>query len=157
MLFCQTICGSVLLCSKTLLFPFPFYFILGIFPTPVLSKTFWMTILQVKDLSSLYPMSSPHPRNNSRTGSNLLPIFFFSFLAAPRPMEFISQGSDLSHSHKLFYSWGNTGSLTHSAGAGIEPVSQCSRGTPDPDGPQQHSEFISLIVTFKTSAAVAII
>ena len=44
--------------------------------------------------------------------------FFFFFLAAPQPMEFLGQGSDLSHSCNLSCSYSNTGSLTHRAGLG---------------------------------------
>ena len=42
-------------------------------------------------------------------------------------MEFLGQGSDLSHSH----SHTSAGSLTHYAGPGIEPVSQLSQDTAD--------------------------
>jgi len=56
-------------------------------------------------------------------------IFFllFSFLATPWHMEFPGQGSDQSHSFDLRHSCGNTKSLTHCAGPGIEPTIQHSR------------------------------
>ena len=44
-------------------------------------------------------------------------------------MEFLGQGSDLRHGG------GNTGSLTHCARLGIEPVSQGSQDTTDPVAP----------------------
>ena len=50
----------------------------------------------------------------------------FSFLAAPQHVEFPSQGSDLGHSCNLSRRCGNARSLTHCAGPGIEPVSQCT-------------------------------
>ena len=54
-------------------------------------------------------------------------IFFFSWL----PCSMCSspgQGSDPSLSSHLSSSHGNTGSLTHCAGPGIEPASHCSHG-----------------------------
>ena len=51
---------------------------------------------------------------------------FMCFLASPRYLEFPGQGSDQSRSCNLCYSCNNTGSLTHCARLGIEPVSQCS-------------------------------
>ena len=50
-----------------------------------------------------------------------LRFFWFLFLAIPWHMEFPGHGSDLS------CSCGNAGSLTHCAGLGIKPASQCSR------------------------------
>ena len=67
-------------------------------------------------------------------------------LAALRHMEFLAQGSDPSHSHKPSRSCGNTGSLTHSAGLGIEPAFQCFQDTAYPIGPwQERLEGTSLI------------
>ena len=54
-----------------------------------------------------------------------------------RHMEFLDQGSDLSHTCKLCCSSGNPGSLTHSAGPGIKPASQHSRDTANRVAPQQ--------------------
>ena len=42
-------------------------------------------------------------------------------------MEFPGQGSDLSRSFSLSHSGGNTGSLTHCTGLGIEPAFRCSQ------------------------------
>ena len=53
-------------------------------------------------------------------------------------MEFLGQGSDLSHRCS------NSGSLTHCTMQGIKPVSQHSRDNPDPVAPQQ-----KLLVSFK--------
>ena len=50
---------------------------------------------------------------------------FFS-LAAPQHMELQGQGADLSCSHELSPSCGNTKSLTHRARAGIEQC-PCSK------------------------------
>ena len=46
------------------------------------------------------------------------------FLATPWHVEFPGQVSDLSHSWNLHCSYGNTGSLTHCARPGGEPVPQ---------------------------------
>lgn len=51
-------------------------------------------------------------------------------------MEFPGQGSDLSCIGDLYHSCGNSRSLTHCAGPGIEPVSQHSRDVADPIVPQ---------------------
>ena len=48
-------------------------------------------------------------------------------LAVPRHMEFLGQGSDPRRSCDIHWSCGNARSLTHYAGPGIEPASQCSR------------------------------
>ena len=67
-------------------------------------------------------------------------LFFSFFLAAPRHMKFLGQGSDLSCSCDLSHSCSDAGSLTHCAGLWIEPASQHSKmppahcataGTPD--------------------------
>ena len=52
-------------------------------------------------------------------------------------MEFLGQGSDLSCSHDLGCSCGNTGSLTHCAGPRIESESQHCQVAADPIVPQQ--------------------
>ena len=57
-------------------------------------------------------------------------------------MEFPGQGSDPSHSCDL--SCGNAGSLTHSAGPGMEPASQGSQDATDPVVPQQRSPDLCL-------------
>ena len=59
------------------------------------------------------------------------------FLATLWHMEFLGQGSDPSHSCDLCDICGNTGSLTHCARLGIEPVSQRSRDAAHTVGPQQ--------------------
>ena len=56
-------------------------------------------------------------------------FFFFSYLAAPRHIEFLGQGSDLSHSCHLH---GNAGSFNPLYCTGIEPVSWHCRDATDP-------------------------
>ena len=56
-------------------------------------------------------------------------LFIYLSLATSQHMEFPDQGSDLSCI--------NSGSLTHCAGPGIEPSSQCSRDTTNPIVPQR--------------------
>ena len=77
--------------------------------------------------------------------SGLLPIFFFLFLFWH--VEFPGQGSDPRCSCDLCHSYGNAGSLTHSARSGIEPVSQCSGGTANPTVPlQELCPFLNWII-----------
>ena len=57
-------------------------------------------------------------------------------------MEFPGKGSNPEPICKLHHSCGNTGVLTHCAGPGIKPVSQCSRDAVDPIAPQW--EFLNL-------------
>ena len=64
-------------------------------------------------------------------------FFSFSFLAIPWHIEFRGQGSDLSHSCDLSFSYGNAGSLTLCTGLGIKLVSQRSRDAADPLVPQR--------------------
>ena len=54
----------------------------------------------------------------------MLIYLFFSFLAAPRLMEFPSQRLNPSHNCKLHYVCSSTASLNHYAGLRIEPMSQ---------------------------------
>ena len=63
--------------------------------------------------------------------------FIFSFGATLQPMEFLGQGSELSHSHDLSCSCGNAGSFTHCARLEIKPATQFSQDTADPVAPQQ--------------------
>ena len=70
----------------------------------------------------------------------VLQCTFFSFLATWHT-EFLGQGSDPNHNCDLRHSYSNAGSLTHTAGLGIEPASQCSRDTSNPVAPQQNSDF----------------
>lgn len=67
--------------------------------------------------------------------------FFFwrggGVLATPWHMEFLGQRSDPSHSSDPHHSRGNTGSLAHRAGPGLEFASQCSRDAFDPVAPQR--------------------
>ena len=65
-------------------------------------------------------------------------------------MEFLSQGSDLSCSCSLSSSYSNAGSLTHSAGQGIEPVSKRSQDATDPIAPCGNS--YNLAIYTKTPA-----
>ena len=62
---------------------------------------------------------------------------FSLFLATPRHMEFLDQGSYLSHSCDLYHSCSHARSLTHSARPRIEHASQFSRDTIDPFAPQR--------------------
>ena len=65
-------------------------------------------------------------------------------------MELPDQGSDLSRSCHLSHSCSNTGSLTHCAGPGIEPATQCSQDATDPIVPQwelPHSHFKKKLLT----------
>ena len=64
-------------------------------------------------------------------------FFPFSLLAALLLMVLPGQGSDPRLSHDLSRSGSNTGSLTHCAGQGIEPATQCSQDTAGPFAPQQ--------------------
>ena len=52
-------------------------------------------------------------------------------------MELRSQGLDPIHNLNLSHRYGNPGSLTHCAGLGINPVSQCTQGAPNSIAPQQ--------------------
>ena len=67
--------------------------------------------------------------------------FFFSFLAAWQLMEFPGQGSHPSHSGDLSCSYSNASSLTHCAGPGLKPVSQCSQDAANPVVPQRELPF----------------
>ena len=58
-------------------------------------------------------------------------ILFFFFFPTLRHIEFLGQGSDLSHSCDLSHSYGNTRSFTHCTRLGIEPESQGSREATD--------------------------
>ena len=67
--------------------------------------------------------------------------FFFLFvclffLAALQHMEFMGQGSDLSHSCDLYCSYSNARSFSPLCRPGIEPVSWYCRDRVDPVGPQ---------------------
>ena len=70
------------------------------------------------------------------SGWNFCFLSFLSFLATWWHMEFQGQGSDLSLSWDLHCSCGNTWSLTHCAGPGMEPAYQCCRHATDPIAPQ---------------------
>ena len=60
----------------------------------------------------------------------------FSFSAATQHVEFLDQGSDSSCSCDPCHSRGNTRSLTHCAGPGIEPASWWCRDTTNSIVPQ---------------------
>ena len=77
---------------------------------------------------SITHSQTPPPTHNPHQPSLYLP--FFS--AAPWQTEFPGQGSDPSYSCDLYCSCGNARSLTHYAGLGMEPVSQCSQEAADP-------------------------
>ena len=60
-------------------------------------------------------------------------------------MEFLGQGSDLSHHCNLSCNCRNARSLTHCAGLGIEPASQDSQDAADPVAPwQELQEMLTL-------------
>ena len=61
-------------------------------------------------------------------------------------MEFPGQGSDLSCRPNLSHSYGSAGSLTHCAGLGIEPTSQCSQDAANPFAPQRELLPSSLLM-----------
>ena len=73
-------------------------------------------------------------------------VCLFSFLAAPRHMEFMGQGSDPSHSHDLSHSCSNAGSLTHCGRPRIEPVTQHSQDSTDSIVPQEELLYIYLFI-----------
>ena len=62
--------------------------------------------------------------------------FYFFFLAALQHIEFLGQGSYLSHSYNLCCSCSNVGSLTPCARPGIESASQHSHDAMDPIEPR---------------------
>ena len=65
-------------------------------------------------------------------------FFLFSFWLPRGHMEFQGQESNSSHNFDISCSCSNTGSLTHCAGPGFKPESQCSQDTAaDPTAPQQ--------------------
>jgi len=67
-------------------------------------------------------------------------IYLFTFdHPTPKHVEFPGQGSDPSCRYDLCHCCGNTGSLTHCEGQGIEPASQCSRNAADPIASQGNS------------------
>ena len=72
----------------------------------------------------------------------ILFVCFFPFFTATWHMELPGQGSDPSHSRKLSHSCGNTGLLTHCAGLGIQPSSQCSQDAADLIAPQQELLYV---------------
>lgn len=97
--------------------------------------------------------------NNSSVGRRLcltlkLAFSLFSFLAVLRHVEFPGQGSDLSRSCHVGHSWGSSGSLTHCAKPGIEPVPGCCRHdtTAGPVGPEQ--KLINLAFSISVSPLV---
>ena len=69
-------------------------------------------------------------------------------------MEFLGQGSDLSYNHDLGRSCGHARSINHSAGPGIEPVSQHSQDAADPIASQKELHvylFLHHILTISNS------
>ena len=69
--------------------------------------------------------------------TDVLPFFFFSHFWPPLwHIELLGQGSDLNHIRDLRLSCGNARSLTHCAGLGIEPMSQCCQDAANPIAPQ---------------------
>ena len=67
-------------------------------------------------------------------------------LATLQDMEFLVQGSDLSHSCDLSCSCSNAGSLTHRARLGIEPpTSQGTQDAANPIEPQQELQLQTIL------------
>lgn len=67
----------------------------------------WWLWIQIK-----FPRSMVHPRNWDVQPYNSYQNFYFSFLAASRPMHFPGQGSGLSHNCNLSCSCSRAGSST---------------------------------------------
>ena len=78
--------------------------------------------------------------------------FIFSFGATLQPMEFLGQGSELSHSHDLSCSCGNAGSFTHCARLEIKPATQFSQDTADPVAPQRELHFLCISGVLPTTS-----
>ena len=70
--------------------------------------------------------------------------FFFSFVATPWHMESLGKESNLSCSCDVHHISGNATFLTHCAGLGIKPASQCSRDAANPVAPQQENSYSAL-------------
>ena len=67
-------------------------------------------------------------------------------------MEFLGQGSDLSRIFDLHCCAAMLDPLTHCAGLGIKPASQCSRDAADPVAPQWEPQKIYfLLITLPLS------
>ena len=84
----------------------------------------------------------------------LILFFSFPFLATLWYIDFPGQGSGLSHSLDPSCSCGNTVSLIHCVGLGIEPASQYSPDATDPIEPQWNSKIFILIVLKNTTLAL---
>ena len=81
-------------------------------------------------------------------GENLTILFF---LATPGHMEFLGQGSELSHSCNLSCSYSNARSLTHYAWPGIKPASQGSQDAANLLAPERELPFsFSFLFFLKT-------
>lgn len=101
-----------------------------------------------KDWLCTWMTVSPSPQKNPFYGKKkwqksktlkIIVIFFFSFLAALRQMEFLGQGSDPSHSFDLHCSCGNTRTFNPLfwEGSGTCVLALCFRDTSSPIVPQQ--------------------
>ena len=66
-------------------------------------------------------------------------------------MESLGQGSDPSRSCNLSCSGGHARSLTHCAGPGIEPASQCPQEAADPIAPQCELHILLLFMPLASS------
>ena len=73
------------------------------------------------------------------------------FFGCPSNMEFLGQGSDLSHSCNLSCCY-STRALNHCAGLGIEPVSQSSQDAADPVAPQRELQWLAFFLSLKNSS-----
>ena len=68
----------------------------------------------------------------------------FSFFAAPRHRELLGPGSDSTRRCHLRHSYGRAGSLTHSAGPGMEPGSQHSQDAANPVPPLRELPHVNI-------------
>ena len=75
-------------------------------------------------------------------------FYLFLFLTTSRHMEFPGQGSGQSSRCHPSRGCSNAGSLTHSAGPGIDPASQHSQGTAHPVAPQREPPDTFLKVSY---------
>ena len=82
-------------------------------------------------------------------GKSIHLFFFLFFFWSPCSiLELLGQGSNQSHSRELSHNCDNARSLTHCAGLGIEPISQCSQDVANPAAPQQDLQCICFYIVY---------